>query len=58
MKFTIITTILTVLFCGCIIGIVSLCQDKAEIQKQINKKYSDTPHYYKRYFTQHKKLFK
>lgn len=58
MKFTIITTILTVLFCGCIIGIVQLCQEKTEIQKQINNMYSDTPTYYKRYLIQHKKMFK
>jgi len=58
MKFTIITTILFILFGGCIVGIIQLTQEGAEIQKQINNMYSDTPTYYKQYFKHHKKMFK
>jgi len=58
MKFTIITTFFTILICGCIVWIVQLTQERAEIQKQINNMYSDTPAYYKQYMKHHKKMFK
>lgn len=58
MKFTIITTLFVIVLGGCIVGIIQLTQEKAEIQKQINNMYSDTPTYYKQYFKHHKRIFK